>query len=222
MTPTLTEPLDIHLVGGGSDLPGQLLIAALALFGVLLTIWTANRRHRAQLAHDRQLRADDLAHDRRMRDREHVRTTLDQTLDQLTGSIEALSQAATRALQAEQVREDEEGVEAFGNAEQQLEAVKKTMKAEADLAEALRKAHGATTAQMQATLRLRVWLGPDEPLTDAHAELADQLRAWYSAVGEALEANRTEHQLDHEKLVRDEVPNRVRAFEQACQGYFAN
>jgi hypothetical protein len=218
----LTEPIEVHLVGGGSDLSGQLLIAALALFGVLLTIWTANKRHQAQLAHDRELRADDLAHDRRMRDREHVRTTLDRTLDQLTDSIDALSRATTRALQTEKVREDEDGIEASGNAEQQLEAVKKTMKAEADLGEALGTAHRATTAQMQATLRLRVWLGPNDPLTNAHADLADQLRAWYSTVGEALEGNRTERQLDHEELVRDEVPNRVSVFENACQDYFAS
>lgn len=218
----LTEPVDIHLTGGGSDLPGQLLIAALALAGVLLTIWTANRRHRAQLTHDRELRADDLAHDRRMQDREHIRVTLDQTLDRLTDSIKALSQTTTRALHAEQVREDEKVANTSGEAEQQLEAVKATMKAEADLAEALGTAHQATTAQMQATLRLRVWLGPDEPLTNVHADLADQLRAWYSAIGEALQANRNEHQLNHEEIVRDEVPNRVHAFEKACQDFFAS
>lgn len=217
----LTEPIDVHLTGGDA-LPGQLLIAALALIGVLITVWTANRRHREQLAHDRELRAEDLAHDRHMRDREHVRMAVDQALDRLTESVSALSRATTTAATVEDVRDEERQAEESGDEERQLDLIKESMKTEGDLAAALRESHQATTAQMQATLRLRMWVGADEPMTDTHADLADQLRAWHSATAETIAANRDEQQLEHEVAVRDEVPERVRDFEQACWAYFSS
>jgi hypothetical protein len=217
----LVEPIDVHLTGGNA-LGSQLLIAAIALIGVLITVLTANWRHHKQLEEDRALRADDLAHDRHMRDREHIRMAVDKALDRLTESVSALSRATTAAATVEDIRDEEREAEATGDSERQLDLVKEAMKAEDALAAALGASHQATTAQMQASLRLRMWVGADEPITDTHADLADQLRGWHAATTAAVESNRDEQQQEHEAAVRGEVPERVRDFEQACWAYFAS
>ncbi len=75
MLVALTEPVEVHVTGGSSALPGQILIAVLAMLAAVLTVWTTNRRQREQLAHDRELRR-----------REHVRDALDAVLE-LVGEI---------------------------------------------------------------------------------------------------------------------------------------
>lgn len=155
-----------------------------------------------------------------MRDREHIRKAVDQALDRLNDSISTLSRATTAAADLEDIRDEERKAEELTDSERQLDLVKKEMKSEGDLAATLKQSHQATTAQMQATFRLRLWVSANEPITDTHADLADQLRAWHAATAEAIGANRSKQQLEHEASVRGEVPKRVRVFEQACWAYF--
>lgn len=74
---------------------GDLILAGAAVSAAALAAWTANRRMERQLAEEAERLGRQLAHDRRVREAEELRSVLDDASRSLAQAIEAV--AASRA-----------------------------------------------------------------------------------------------------------------------------
>jgi hypothetical protein len=75
----------------GSPNAGDLILAGTAIFAAATAAWTANRRMERQLAEEAERLAHQLAHDRRIREAEELRSVLDDACRSLAQAIEAVS-----------------------------------------------------------------------------------------------------------------------------------
>jgi hypothetical protein len=91
--------ISLHLTGGRSlleDLLGPLLISLTAILAAVIAARAANKRQAAQLAHGRELQAEQLAYDREQRNRQHVRDTVDDAVQDADAAYRVMADLASR------------------------------------------------------------------------------------------------------------------------------
>jgi len=92
MLAALPQPLEVQEVGGDSileSLAGPALIAIAAIVAAVVAAYVARRNHAEQLVHDRRTLADQLGHDRGLRDLGHARQSIGAAVETITETITA-------------------------------------------------------------------------------------------------------------------------------------
>jgi hypothetical protein len=206
----------------GLDL-GQIIVALAAVLAALITVYTANQRHRRQLAHDRELRVEELVHDRDMRNREHIRNTVDASLEALTEATRALARLAGLLSFVEEQRSEHEAVLTDeGSADAAKEEAREGL---ADCIRDLEKprdeAHAATMEMITNRMRLAVRLGEEHPVATLAEEVADCYRRLFDNLQEGLTRNRTEEERTFEDdYLMETVDPKAQEFVKSCQDWF--
>jgi hypothetical protein len=144
-------------IGGGFP-TSAVILALAAVISAAIAALTAQARLRAQLQHDRELRADELDHDRAMRERDALRVTISSLATELTDVVNG-------ALAAETAVED---LTSEDHAEPAIEAVSKAMK--------------SLMPVYFSNGRLLLWLDNDHPLVAAHWSAGVQLHDWLKSM----------------------------------------
>ena len=198
MLTAVKEPLEVKLVheGGLLELLGPALIAAAAVVAAAVAAYTANKRHAAQLLHDRELR-----------DREEVGKVVDSAIDAANGALKAWSRFGGQVESAERARSAEEPAQA------QTRAVRSA------LGESYQQAYSLITEMMGNTLRLAVRLGEDHAVTES----CDEMARGYLDLGKSLEgairSNRTDDLKAREKELNRKASDLHEKFLKACRNW---
>jgi hypothetical protein len=206
----LLAALNVQLASSESWLShnsGSLLLAVAAIAAATLAALVAILNHRAQLAHDRD-----------MRNREHTRDSLDAAVANVSTAIDVLGILAgdigvrdlhVRALGLELGRGDEDSdpSDELARADQELQS-------EID-------AHFARSSESELALRLNhnrleLRFGDSHPIVLAHATVEGKLRSRYEDLRLALSRSST---LQHD-VVDSELREAVATFKAACRDWF--
>jgi len=147
---------------------GSVLVALAAIVAATLAAYTANRRHREQLAHDRE-----------MRNRDHTRDTLDAAVEGVSTAIESVSNfAAAVETIGSQLPDLHRETDPNLNDEVPADKIKRLAKIKDELSLARNAAHDARTAMHSSRLRLEIRLSKSHPIVESHNQLQTDLSAW--------------------------------------------
>jgi len=207
--------LEVELKGGGSllDLIGPALLALAAIAAAAVAARTANIRQREQLAHDRALRA-----------REHVRDTIDVAADRAIAALEAYTSLEVEIEVNEETRAEKlEVLESETATDAEKEAAKKALPRLVDetsvVAEKANK-HGMEIVATQQRLRLR--LGENDPLVTSMKTLALQFIDLEKKLIVAPSKNRDEAQKSKAEEADKATTEAFREVMRACEAWFEN
>ena len=217
----LREPLEVQ-VAGGDDLSGQIVIAAAALLGAILTVLTANRRHRQQLAHDRELRSRDLAHDREMREQEEMRNVLVSVTESVVQTMQTLIEMDAIATALEDLKKEIEDREQREGDEKSFlaEAGKTAEESKAKLNDLRPRAHKSILGMVGFLTLLRLRLKNDDPIAQSYTALQDAYRDWFDSVKVVLQGPRSDAQRAEAEAKVKTASERYRDYIYACRGRF--
>jgi hypothetical protein len=100
---TLPHPLEVEQVGGSfwEGLIGPVLIALAAIFAAGLAAWVARRNHAQQLAHDRELR-----------DLSHARQSLAAAVESIADAVDSVTKLSIAVSEANNRRQATDEIEA--------------------------------------------------------------------------------------------------------------
>jgi hypothetical protein len=238
MLAALPQPLEVEEAGRSffSGLAGPTVVAAAAIIAAFLAAWVARRNH-----------AEQLANDRRLRDLDHARRSLDGAVANISEAVRALSELHLQAWKTDRAQrasraahdaseefwpphprtEDQEegiGLQARREEEEAIQAATAAAQEATDELHALQEdQQGAWAIQQRLDadrLRLRIAIGDESPVVKSHAELTSALHAWREGLdlGGEIAVNFGEA-LEPPK---DPVPAAMEEFVQACQAWAAD
>ena len=205
---------------------GPFLIALGAFLAAWLTVRTANKRHREQLehdrdlqdqrlTHDRELHAFQLAHDRFLRERDATRGTIDEVTGALTRAMDALSEFTGDVLNADRyVRE-----RLASDTQEEREALQRQWnQAMIELTQKVRPFHEMVELLRPAQLRLRLRFPDAHPVFRNFALVCSAVEQALELVGREHEADiRSDEVLAEMEESRAEVGNRLTRYVEAVQ-----
>jgi len=166
----LKEPIYVHL-SDGSDLTGQIVLAAAALSGALLTVWEANRRHRQQLAHDRDLRRE-----------EETRGMLVSVTENVIETMETLVAMDSKSVAVDSTRDELGEMRTKGEAVPQ-EMLKEEKKQLDELRKLIDEGSRLTFGMLGFSTLLRLRLKQEDPTVEAYDELENAFEACTTRFG---------------------------------------
>jgi len=200
---------------------GPVLIASAAVIAALVARRTANERQLKQLLHDTQRQEVALAHDREMRDREHVRSTISDAIEALTEAtylVIAMGSAVTTLERARErlsaAEEDALAGKAFMDLQDALNSAYQEYVALSD------QTHESTLSLFANTSRIRLVVGPESELVETHKTLANAVRSWYENVTQGGIKNRDEDELKKAANGLQDTRRARYRFEDACRQWF--
>lgn len=195
---------------------GSVLIAAAAAFAALLAAISASVRQRAQLQHDRELR-----------EREHIRDTLDSQVGEVQQSLRVLMrfrasvstfeepyhrELAREVPSREEGRSKAQDKDAPGS-EQQGDIVKRWR-------DARRASHEALLKRRAGTTRLRLRLGRRAAITKHHDQFVDGYSKLHRSLGPPLDEPRSSEEKADEDAAYEEMKQAYQDFLRACERWF--
>jgi hypothetical protein len=234
----LPQPLEVEEVGRSffSGLAGPALVAAAAIIAAFLAAWVARRNH-----------AEQLANDRRLRDLDHARRSLDGAVQNISEAVRVLSELHLQAWKTDRAQrasraahdaseefwpphprtEDQEeaiGLQARREEEEALKTATAAAQEATDELGALQEAQqGAWAIQgrLEADrLRLRIAIGDESLVVKSHAKLTGALNAWREGLDLGGEIT-----IDFGETLEPPqipVPAAMEEFVQACQRWAAD
>jgi len=183
---------------------GSTFVGAAAVVAAALAAFVATRNHREQLKHDRE-----------MRDRAHIRDTLDAALQGLNKAIEASALAGASLTVRESYFQAKWAEEE--DPEQSKKRWRKT--ATTDMEKAFK-----TELTMRANqVRIEIRLGTDHPIAVRHSAVMEELIAINERVGKALVVPRLDDPEEAAKVTdHKEAGRRFTALRRACLDWFGS
>lgn len=202
----MPEPAQVIVVRESASLLGPILIASGALLAAILTVLTANWRHRKQLEHDQEVQRALLRQDRELRYREHVQQVLDTAMDQAAQAVLTIADGArtTEAIEADPARRRGQGLK-----------LEKTHMA------ASRDSFRALTEARSTLLRLLLRFGGESDVTETLDALLRALKRRVDAFVEAEQRMRTEEEKAADRRLAEEIHASQAAFHRACAKWHA-
>jgi hypothetical protein len=203
----LTEPVDIHL-SGGSDLTGQIVLAAAAVLGAILTVWEANRRLRQQLAHDRELRRD-----------EETRGMLITVTENVIEAMKVVAAMDSKSVAVDALRESIKEIESDGE-DVDPEILKEEARQLEELERLTEEAGSLTFGMFGLSASLRLRLPEDDPAVLAYQAVDEALEAWYDALRPARDEYLSKQQREAVDEKLHDAGRLYREFVGSCQRHF--
>jgi hypothetical protein len=248
MLSAISQPLEVHQVGGASfleSLIGPLLIAAAAVLAASLAAWVARKNHSEQLANDRA-----------MRNLDHARRSIGAAVETIQEGIHDLTTLDTRAVFASEATRNLKIAEAVNDdlpwvqrgtdgvpydtrdvpeleaamastlreEPEDIEAEAAAVRAETEavdwVAEQRTTVEGVFSRLLSDTLRLRIAIGEEDDILDRHQELVNGLRAWANKLRPDMTTGEYDVSADAEdRVVLMNLP--LQRFTEACQRWSA-
>lgn len=171
------EPVQVELVGG--DWFEPLLVPAAIILAGLLAAFLSYLVHRQSMASaDGQLVAR-FEHERRLREREAVRNSLDATAETIRGIVHAIGEYSGRIISAQALRRD---LERTGNQEEAEELQYEINDMQSEINALIVPAHDAMFEAQPALFRLRMRFPNDHPVAAGFSQ-------WHESTSVARTAN---------------------------------
>jgi hypothetical protein len=200
----IPQPLEVEEVGETSLLGqwgGPVVVALAAIIGASIAAAVSILNLRRQLDNDR-----------RLRDREHIRDTLDSVAEH---TQELNWELRSWRLDIEKAEQKRDALPPDAVREDLIAIDRQLLQREVDLNQKVQATH-------KGSIRLMMRLGQGEPVPIKHLELADALHKSFDALGKAQERNRT----DEEKAAADDclltAQNKQIEFWSACEEWFTS
>jgi hypothetical protein len=208
----LPQPLEVKEVGEGwlAHLAGPALLAVAAIFAAAIAAYVASRNHTEQLDHDRELR-----------DREHIRDTIDAAFEAAHDLIRKVTVwenqikfGEDKRTAYEEMAENATEEEAKTNAEEKLEEINRGLTKEGlDIMET----EIATTVFL---MRLRLRLGKDHRIVTEHDAFRKAIKAQRKCLERGEMRNRTTAEIDEAKRLDSASTQAAEVFLAACEEWF--
>lgn len=187
-----SEPIPIEVVGGDgkafslfSAVAGSLLVALAAVIAAIVAARTANKRQRAQLDHDTEVRR-----------REHIRDALDDAAEKLYEAFEALAVYELRIGEAEDARKRLETARDESSSEEVLAVATKALDQLQGQIEEVREETTSLLLAVQASeFRLSLRMGGEDPVVEAHLKVKESFRDLRRALDSGWQRSRTDEEI---------------------------
>jgi hypothetical protein len=193
------------------SLLGPALIAAAAVIAATVAARTANSRQREQLAHDRALRA-----------REHIRDTVDAAADRAIAALEAFTDFEVEIDENERIRSEQSELLASEHASlEEKVAARKRLRGLVEESAAAGETASARAAEVIATqARLRLRLGVSDPIVICSKVMAEKFVDLEVKLGAGLDQNRSDEEIASAKEADKVATRAFRQFMSTCEAWF--
>lgn len=218
--------IDIHIVGGDpwwQGLVGPVLLAGTAIIAAWIAASTANKRQAEQLRHDRELQAGQLAYDREQRNRQHVRSAVDDAVCSLDAAMRTGFEYEARVLVDAEGRAglrgtaEDEGVD-FVERTRAMTSLEERL---TELSSASQAARDSAIDLISENLRLTLRLGSDHSIVKSHMAIHDAFTARIDLLQPMQRREVTEE--DRKEVQSQSTANAVivSSFFDDCRNWFA-
>jgi hypothetical protein len=207
------KTLEVEIVGNEwwESLLGPALIATAAVIAAFVAAYTANKRQREQLSHDRALKA-----------RDHLRNTLDDAVERVIGAVEVYAEFAAYIGVNESLRQRNLKVLADADStEEEKKSARNSNKeilAENSAFSEKATARGAELIATQGRLRLR--LGSTDPIVEAYEELVGSYMKLENNLAQGVIRNRDQDKREEGEEADQQTTEDFQQFMRTCEAWF--